>query len=159
MSSKSRKLFLCRATGWLRFLGRLQLPPRPRPYADQIDAFADYLVTDQGLSEKTSQSYCLTIEPFLDDLLRSGHTLQDLTITQIDEALIERITRQGYTKTRILVQQQQVVRIDREVPAPLSREMEERLCRFIDDQVSSGRCLPSVRLCQGGCFSRGWPRG
>jgi site-specific recombinase XerD len=98
----SRKLFLCRATGWLRFLGRLHLPPaRSRPYADQIDAFAVYLVTDQGLSQRTRQSYCLTVEQFLDDLCKSGHSLEGLTITQVDEALIERITRHGYARRTV----------------------------------------------------------
>jgi integrase/recombinase XerD len=98
----SRELFLYRATGWLRFLGRLQLPPsRPRPHSDQIDAFADFLVREQELSQRTRQSYCLTVELFLDDLSMSGHSLQDLTITQIDEALVERITRRGYARRTV----------------------------------------------------------
>jgi integrase/recombinase XerD len=95
----SQKLFLCRATGWLRFLGRLQLPPpRPRPHADQIDAFSDFLIRNQGLSPRTGQLYCGTVEPFLDDLRRAGHPLEELTITQIDQALIERITSHGYAR-------------------------------------------------------------
>lgn len=98
----SRKLFLCRATGWLRFLGRLQLPPsRSRPHADQIDAFADSLIRDQGLSPRTSQLYCRMVEPFLDDLHMAGHHLEKLTITQIDAALIERINRHGYARRTV----------------------------------------------------------
>jgi integrase/recombinase XerD len=99
---RSRERFLDYATQFLRFLGRLQLPPpRPRPYADQINAFADYLIHEQGLSPRTSGSYCLTVEQFLDDLRMSGHSLKDLTITQIDEALIERITRRGHARRTV----------------------------------------------------------
>ena len=52
---------------WLRFLGRLQLPPtRPRRHAEQMDAFADYLRRERGHSPGTIDTYCPAVEAFLD---------------------------------------------------------------------------------------------
>jgi integrase/recombinase XerD len=98
----SRATFLCYAKGWLHFLGRLQPPPaRPRPHADRVDAFADYLSRERGPSPQTIQTYCPAVEKFLGDLERSGHTLADLTITPIDQTLIERISKGGYARSTV----------------------------------------------------------
>jgi integrase/recombinase XerD len=98
----SRLLFFQHATAWLRFLGRLQLPPAgPRLHAEQVDAFADYLRRDRGLSPRTIDTYCPAVEAFLGDLGAPGHSLAALTIAQIDEALIARVSRQGYARRTV----------------------------------------------------------
>jgi site-specific recombinase XerD len=77
----------------------LQRPPaRPRRHAEQIDAFADYLSRERGLSPRTVDTYCPAVEAFLDDLSVPGHSLKALTIAQIDQALIARVRRFGYAR-------------------------------------------------------------
>src|SRR4051812_33915941 len=83
---RSRERFLFHATHFLRFLGRPQLPREPRPYADQISAFGDFLDRERGSSLRTCQVYCQNAERLLNDLHLAGHSLPGLTITQIDEA-------------------------------------------------------------------------
>ncbi len=98
----SRVFFLQHATAWLRFLGRLQLPPaRPRLHAEQVDAFADYLRRERGLSPSTIDTYCPVVEAFLNDLGAPGHSLAALTIAQIDQALIARVSRGGYARRTV----------------------------------------------------------
>lgn len=49
-ATKAREKFRSVATRWLRFLGRLKEEVVPvSPYAEQIDAFADYLQHERGL--------------------------------------------------------------------------------------------------------------
>jgi integrase/recombinase XerD len=98
----SRVFFLQHATAWLDFLDRLQLPPaRPRLHAEQVDAFADYLRRERGLSPRTIDTYCPAVEAFLGDLGVPGHSLAALTITQIDQALIARVSRLGYARRTV----------------------------------------------------------
>ncbi len=98
----SHVFFLQHATAWLRFLGRLQLPPaRPRPHAEQVDAFADYLRRERGLSPRTIDTYCPAVEAFLGDLCAPGHSLAALTVAQIDQALIARVSRCGYARRTV----------------------------------------------------------
>jgi hypothetical protein len=53
-SDWAREHFCFRATHWLRFLGRLQPPPRkPQPYADHLADFAAHMSREQGLSPRT----------------------------------------------------------------------------------------------------------
>jgi integrase/recombinase XerD len=94
--------FLQHATAWLGFLGRLQLPPaKQRFHAEQIDAFADYLHRERGLSPRTVDTYCPAVEAFLDDLCMPGRSLQALTIAQIDQTLIARVSRLGYARRTV----------------------------------------------------------
>jgi site-specific recombinase XerD len=99
---KSRSLFLSHATRFLRFLGRLRTPPpRPRPYADRIEAYADYMRREQGLSPNTIRQRCWAVERFLERLDAPGHSLSEVTPGQIDTALVQRITDGGYARVTV----------------------------------------------------------
>jgi len=99
---RSYSCFIGHASRWLRFLDRLQLPPAPpRPHASHLDAFADHLRRERGLSPRTIDTYCSVVEAFLDDLNRSGHALEHLSITHIDEALIAQIRKGGYARRTV----------------------------------------------------------
>jgi site-specific recombinase XerD len=99
---RAAERFLWHATQWLGFLGRLQPPPaKPRPHAEQITAFADYLGRERGLSPLTIAPACTAVEKFLDDLSDSGVCLSDLTITTIEEILLARISRDAYARQTV----------------------------------------------------------
>jgi site-specific recombinase XerD len=92
----ARQRFLWHASQFLRFLGRLQLPPSPpRPYAATIAAFADYLSRDQGQSEQTVQTRCQVVEPFLERLGAANCCLAEITLSQIDVALMQYLSDRG----------------------------------------------------------------
>jgi site-specific recombinase XerD len=94
--------FRCVATRWLAFLGRLQLPPaKPRPYANHLTAFAEYMRQEQGLSAATVTGRCWALELFLDGLGALGGALSAITLTQIDAALIEQISQRGYARRTV----------------------------------------------------------
>jgi hypothetical protein len=60
-----RRLFSL-GTRWLRFLRRLEEHPVPAsPYADKIEAFADYMGREQGLSPVTVRNRCWLIPRLL----------------------------------------------------------------------------------------------
>jgi site-specific recombinase XerD len=100
--SRTRERFLQLARDWLRFLGRLQLPPaKPRLHAEHIAAFADHMSREQGLSAETIVGRCSALEPFLDRLGAPAGTLSEITIAQIDTALIEQISQRGYARRTV----------------------------------------------------------
>ena len=98
----SRAQFLCFARAWLRFLGRLQMPTTaPSPFADQLAAFAAYLRRDKGLSPRTIKDRCQSVRCFLDRLAIDGDSLRHVTLSQIDQALTEQLTRHHYARVTV----------------------------------------------------------
>ena len=74
---RGREQLLSRAVGWLRFLGRLQLPSEvPPAYRSLSDEFADYMRVQKGLSEETIQTRRWYIEDFLGWFFRGHNSLQ-----------------------------------------------------------------------------------
>jgi site-specific recombinase XerD len=81
------------AIRWLKFLGRFEQPPSPpSPYAEQIAAYADYMHSEQGLSARTVSKRCQFLQRFLGHFSDAG-CLREITLNQIDEALMELIAR------------------------------------------------------------------
>src|SRR5207245_2435617 len=72
------------AIRWLTFLGRLQVPsPAPRPYADHIASYREYLHRERGLSPLTIAKTGETIQAFLEDIDDAGLRLRALTVAQV----------------------------------------------------------------------------
>jgi integrase/recombinase XerD len=95
-SPHSRQRFLWHASQFLLFLGRLQLPPsQPRPYAAYLAAFADYLSRERGQSAETVATRCRKVEPFLERLGAGNHCLAEISLPQIDEALMQYVSARG----------------------------------------------------------------
>jgi Phage integrase, N-terminal SAM-like domain len=94
--------FAGQATGWLRFLGRLQLPATVQPrYADHVAEFADYLVRERGLSPKTSAYDRRTTHEFLAQIEEADLQLKKLTVAQVDELLTKKVRDEGYARITI----------------------------------------------------------
>jgi integrase/recombinase XerD len=94
--------FICLATRWLKFLGRLQQPPVvPRPYSAQVAAFGEYLREERGLSAHTIRARCWTAHQFLDSLGKTGPRLSELTPAQIDQMLLDRVVLGKYARVTV----------------------------------------------------------
>jgi len=98
----ARGRFLWYATGWLHFLGRWQpAPAKPRPYADYLAAFADYMRRERGLAPSTVQQRCWEVGQYLEQLDTLGHSLPLLTPSQIDATLQQRLAEGRYVRSTV----------------------------------------------------------
>lgn len=103
---QKRRMLTYRFTGeavrWLTFLGRLQVPaPVPSVYAQHVAEFADYLVQERGLSQKTVAYDRRTIHEFLAQIEKAALQLRRLTVAQVDELLAKKVHDEGYARITI----------------------------------------------------------
>lgn len=100
--SHPRCRFIRYATRWLRLLGRLQpLPATPHPYAPQIAGFAEFLSRERGLAATTIEGRCRTLRLLLRRLRPSGGPLGQVTVAQLDDALVGHITDGHYARATV----------------------------------------------------------
>ena len=77
--------FVANAVRWIRFLGWLEEPEVIRhPHAAEVDAWADWMCQDRGLSQTTIGGYHKIVDTFFDRLAPSGTLLSAITIADID---------------------------------------------------------------------------
>ena len=87
-SVSSRQLFIHIATAWLRFLGKLEEPPRePQPFAHYVEDFAHFMRDERGLSPTTIATYCEEVTSFLAAVRCSGISLSAISIKDVDAYL------------------------------------------------------------------------
>jgi integrase/recombinase XerD len=98
----ARGRFRWHASAWLQFLGRLEPPPaKPRPYADHLAAFTDYMGRERGLAPSTIALRCRELEPYLEQLDTLGYSLRRLTPSQIDATLRQRLAEGCYVRSTV----------------------------------------------------------
>ena len=96
-ASTKRDAFVSVATRWLRFLGRLEQPPIPiSRFANKINAFADFMQEEKGLSPVTIHERCSIVQKVLDRLAIPNGSLCAVSVGHIDAALLELINQDGY---------------------------------------------------------------
>jgi len=89
------------ATAWLRFLSRLNEPTvRRGPFASQIDAFAQFMREDRGLSSVTIASRRQRVENFLAAVRPRIRSLKHVSISQVDRYLVHQ-GRHGWSRLSI----------------------------------------------------------
>ncbi len=94
--------FIWHATQWLDFLGRLETSVSPpHRFAQFISEFAGFMREERGLSSQTINRRCREVEIFLTQLCGRQLSLSDLTITHLDDALIDRINQAGYARRTV----------------------------------------------------------
>jgi integrase/recombinase XerD len=101
ISPSRRQRFVQVATDWLRFMGRLQLPPaKPAAGADLIDEFASLMQRERGLSPSTINNRCWHLRTFLAWLAEQHSGAEDATLEQVDAFLSMR-GAQGWCRASI----------------------------------------------------------
>lgn len=102
-SRTCRARFITHATGWLKFLGLWQPPVLPpRPCADRVAAFADYMRRERNLSPSTVASRCWIVQGFLDRLCAS-QPLQEVAPANVDDALLDKLHGRGHSRTSVRI--------------------------------------------------------
>ena len=99
-SGKSKSYFVCVATNWLCFFGRLHAS-RPHRFAKLVADFARYMDQEKGLAPRTIRTTCWVAEDFLRWTLHPKRALHAITIRQIDEVLAHKGTKGGYSRRGI----------------------------------------------------------
>jgi len=86
----SRQRFVHSATGWLAFLGRLEIPSTPgKPYDPLVVDFAEFLRNERGLSTATIELRSFTVRAFLDRLGMGERSLDTISVADVDSALAQ----------------------------------------------------------------------
>ncbi len=94
--------FMRYAVRWLTFLGRLHTPRNvPRPYADRVAEFKEYMHRERGLAPLSIDYASRTIQEFLERINESGLRLKSLTVTQVNDLFAKKVVDQGYARTTI----------------------------------------------------------
>jgi integrase/recombinase XerD len=99
-AEKIRRHFVRAARRWLGFLGRLQAPPVP-PYQHLVEAFAQYLEHEKGLSPLTIRTECGHIRRFLSRQWAEARSLADVSIQRLDAAIAEKGSRDACRRASI----------------------------------------------------------
>lgn len=84
-----RSSFIAQVTGWLHFTGRLQVPSSPPSQCAELDLFSDYVRRERGWSEATVRYRRSRADELLRRFCRGKRTLADITVTMIDQVLVE----------------------------------------------------------------------
>ena len=84
-------VFVARAARWLRFLGRLEVPPvvARHQHVPKVAAFADWMRRECGLSEHTIHSRCWIVDEFLSRFRDQDRPLHTLAIADLDRFVAE----------------------------------------------------------------------
>jgi hypothetical protein len=89
-------LLIAQAAGWLTFLNRLQIAPKPVEVYDQLLVdFTNFMKVDRGLSPITVEYRCRSVRPFLDRLFERKQSLETITVSDLDSLLAEKPSRRA----------------------------------------------------------------
>jgi site-specific recombinase XerD len=94
--------FISDARQWLSFLGRLRPVDAPRrAYAHLVEAFANDMVRERGLSPYTVRVRCWCVGQFLDRFWEGHRSFDEVTIADLDAAIARKGNQDGYARTSI----------------------------------------------------------
>jgi integrase/recombinase XerD len=99
---QSRAYFITQAVAWLTFLNRLQPTPKPLTvYDHMLTAFRNFMREERGLSSKTVDYRCRTVQPFLDQLLDGKRSLATISVSDVDSILLKKVNEEHYARISI----------------------------------------------------------
>jgi integrase/recombinase XerD len=95
-----RMRFISDAQQWLHFLGRLRQPEvAQRPYTHMIEAYADSMTQERGLSPHTIRIRCWCLERFLSRFWQQQRPFYQIGIADIDADIARKGEQDGYART------------------------------------------------------------
>ena len=98
----SKAAFLATATGWLRFLGRIEHEQTVEcPCPELIKTFSDHMRSERGLSPLTIYTRCRRVEEFLRRYCPDAHALRRVGVVEIEQAIAEKGIQDGCTRASI----------------------------------------------------------
>ena len=101
-SPLARQLFIRHATQWLKFLGRLEEDISFIICNALITPFSQYMKKEKGLSDRTIELYCLTVEDFLERIkVKDINSLAGVSVTDVVKAFEVKIAENKYSRTTI----------------------------------------------------------
>ncbi len=100
----AQRNFVSNATGWLRFLGRLEVPAESaHMHAAEVAEFVKYMRQERGWSEATIRDRRRRADDFLRRFCTRTGALADVTTATIDRALNEKNARNGRVRCRTTI--------------------------------------------------------
>jgi len=97
--NERRKRIFSLAIHWLCFLKRLRLPSVVLPVYQSLQKdYADYLQVQKGLSEASVRTLGGYVEDFLQGFFHNHESLRQLTIADLDEAIVGKRRDHGYSR-------------------------------------------------------------
>jgi site-specific recombinase XerD len=98
--------FMNVAKKWLRFHGRLTVPPAaPNPFSGEISDFVEFMRSTQGLSPDTIRSYGSRARTFMKWVAGRHDTLSSVSLYDVDDFLTSKVA-QGWRPTTLAAQGQ-----------------------------------------------------
>lgn len=99
---ESRTYFMTQAVGWLTSLNRLQATAKPITACDgMLTEFRTFMREERGLSPKTVEYQCVTVRPFLDQLLDGKRPLETITVCDVDSLLLKKVNEEQYARISV----------------------------------------------------------
>jgi site-specific recombinase XerD len=99
---QAQQRFRRHAMRWLHFLGRLQpVPTAPVRFGQEVTAFIEFLHREKGLRPSTTDSYRRALGQFLSRLCPHAGSPQQVTIAQLDEAIIGQVNDGHYSRVTV----------------------------------------------------------
>ena len=95
---KARQKFVRHATRWLQFLGWWKQASPTHQFVEQIVGYENHMRDERGLAPATIVTRCWVAEDFL---RRLDMQLAELTVSQTDILLVEKITNCGYARSSV----------------------------------------------------------
>lgn len=100
--SEACRRFVARASAWLRFAGRLELPPEPRrPHSATVEAFTTYMQQERGLAEPTILNRRGRADEFLRWCSSENRALADIACEDIERFLAGKAQRDRCSRRTI----------------------------------------------------------
>ncbi len=94
--------FINDASHWFEMLGCLQKPgEQPIPFKEELDKYNDYMLKEQGLSEKTIYGRSFQLKDFLKNVNEKKKTLATISPLDIDEVLAKKHDVDGYSRRTV----------------------------------------------------------
>jgi site-specific recombinase XerD len=98
----AKRSFICYASKWLAFMGRLEASFTPVfRYDEQIAEFAAFMLQDRGFAPATVDQRCVVARQFLSRLGGRNDALKIITISDVDAEIAQKVSDGKYKRVTV----------------------------------------------------------